>query len=378
MKIGLPGFQPATLYNNFVKTQVKQSDSSALPQQNYQSDAKGIAAKVMQNKLADALSMPENIKAKNESLFDFEEVAKNVLGFVKGAVLKAKNDGADESKLRSMLDEAKKGIAIGIEDAKHELEDAGFLTDDIKEGIKQSDALMSDGLDKFAQELFKTPQKDIYSNYRQASQYSLSNGAQLSIKTLDGDEIKITFNAEYAEADRLTLNVDDQGKRMAMETSSAFSYGFSLEINGEIDEEEQQAINALMEDLQGVSDLFFNGDLDQAFNKATELSMDPSQLAGFSMNLQQTEMMSSVKEYQRNIPGSNIAEQLKPLNEGLGQAFTQAKSLKIDAQLVGLIEWLNQDKDSKQLNTLLEYTKVVFEQYSLLDQETNKADKKAE
>ena len=102
--------------------------------------------------------------------------------------------------------------------------------------------------------------------------------------------------------------------------------------------------------------------------------MDTSQLAAFSMNLQQTESMSNVKQYQRNIPGQDLAEQLRPINEGLGRAREQAKPLNIESELVSLLEWLNQDKE--KLDKLLEYSRTVFEQYSLLEtKQANKADK---
>ena len=123
-----------------------------------------------------------------------------------------------------------------------------------------------------------------------------------------------------------------------------------------------------------MSDAFFDGDIDEAFDKALDLNMDTSQLAAFSMNLQQTESMSSVKQYQRNIPGQDLAEQLRPINEGLGRAREQAKPLNIESELVSLLEWLNKDKE--QVDKLLEYSRTVFEQYSLLEtQKTNKADK---
>ena len=376
MKIGLPGFQPANLFNKFINTQEKPSGDIGLPKQGYQTDLKGIAAKVMGNKLADTLSMPESKKNGPDSLFDFEEVAKNVLGFVKGAVLKAQGEGADHDKLESMLDQARKGIAIGIEEAEKELEESGLLTEEVSEGIAKSEELMSKGLDDLSDSLFSaaTPSNEIFSNYRQASQYSLSNGAQLSIKTLDGDEINITFNSDFSQSKAMAFQSNDQEARFSSQSSASFSYGFSLEVNGELDEQEQEAINALMADLQGVSDAFFDGDIDEAFDKALDLNMDTSQLAAFSMNLQQTESMSSVKQYQRNIPGQDLAEQLKPINEGLGRAREQAKPLNIESELVSLLEWLNKDKE--QVDKLLEYSRTVFEQYSLLEtQKTNKADK---
>ena len=128
-----------------------------------------------------------------------------------------------------------------------------------------------------------------------------------------------------------------------------------------------------MSDLQKVSDDFFSGSLEDAFEQASKINMDTSQLAAFSMNLQQTESLVSVKEYRSNMPGIDLAKQLTPLNEGLEKAYEQAKPLSIENELAGILQWLNQERE--QADKFIEYSQSLFDQLALLDNEIPETEK---
>ncbi|PAJ73061.1 hypothetical protein CJF42_18025 [Pseudoalteromonas sp. NBT06-2] len=363
MKIGSSGFQPASLFNQLFKKSDKAQEHAHMSGSVNFSKNRQIASKVMQDKLSNALSMPTTPTNKSESLFDFEEVTKNVLGFVKTAVLNAKSNGASDDKLKDMLNQAKNGIETGIKEALGELEDSGLMTDDIKEGIAKSRGLMNKGLDEFESTLDRSNVSS--ANYAQASSYNLSNGAELTIKTQEGDEIRIRFNSDYQHQNASVYQLNSLNESFTYQDSKSYSASFSFEVNGDLNEEEQEAINALMSDLQKVSDDFFSGSLENAFEQASEINMDTSQLAAFSMNLQQTESLVSVKEYRSNMPGVDLAKQLVPLNEGLEQAYDKAKPLSIETELVGLLKWLNQERE--QADKFIAYSQSLFDQLSLLD-----------
>jgi hypothetical protein len=330
-----------------------------------------IASRVMQDKLSNSLSMPPTSANKAESLFDFEEVAKNVLGFVKTAVLNAQSNGASDDKLKDILNQARSGIETGIKEASEELEDSGLMTDDIQEGIAKSSELMNKGLDEFESALERPKASSV--NYAQASSYNLSNGADLTIKTQEGDEIRISFNSGYQHQNASVYQSNNQNESFAYQDSKSYSAAFSFEVNGDLNEEEQEAINALMSDLQKVSDDFFSGSLEDAFEQASKINMDTSQLAAFSMNLQQTESLVSVKEYRSNMPGIDLAKQLTPLNEGLEKAYEQAKPLSIENELAGILQWLNQERE--QADKFIEYSQSLFDQLALLDNEIPETEK---
>ncbi|WP_042151425.1 MULTISPECIES: DUF5610 domain-containing protein [unclassified Pseudoalteromonas] len=371
MKIGSSGFQPASLFNQLFKKSDKAQEHSQMSGSVQFSKNTQIASRVMQDKLSNSLSMPPTSANKAESLFDFEEVAKNVLGFVKTAVLNAQSNGASDDKLKDILNQARSGIETGIKEASEELEDSGLMTDDIQEGIAKSSELMNKGLDEFESALERPKASSV--NYAQASSYNLSNGADLTIKTQEGDEIRISFNSDYQHQNASVYQSNNQNESFAYQDSKSYSAAFSFEVDGDLNEEEQEAINALMSDLQKVSDDFFSGSLEDAFEQASKINMDTSQLAAFSMNLQQTESLVSVKEYRSNMPGIDLAKQLTPLNEGLEKAYEQAKPLSIENELAGILQWLNQERE--QADKFIEYSQSLFDQLALLDNEIPETEK---
>jgi hypothetical protein len=70
-----------------------------------------------------------------------------------------------------------------------------------------------------------------------------------------------------------------------------------------------------------VSDLFFNGEVESAFEEAKTISMNPTHLAAFSMDLQRTETIVSIKEYQQVMPGKELAQRFIPINDELTKAY---------------------------------------------------------
>ena len=53
--------------------------------------------------MAEQLGLPVEQKQADKPLFDFDEIVKNVLDFVSGAVNKAKVNGADDDKLKNVF-----------------------------------------------------------------------------------------------------------------------------------------------------------------------------------------------------------------------------------------------------------------------------------
>ncbi|WP_019615670.1 DUF5610 domain-containing protein [Psychromonas ossibalaenae] len=365
MRIGMPSFQPAALFNKLLQSEGKNEISQ---QSNvHYIEKKSFAVNIMHGKLASSLGIPEQSAQQDKSAFDFEKAAENVLSFVTEAITKAKENGADDKTLKGMLHDAKKGIKTGFAEAKSELKDAGLMTKEIKNGIHEAKHLIKDGLKDFSKELFKPQEGAVngMTNYREAERYNLTNDASFSITTNEGDQINITFNADYLQQSAAVLKFDENSMDYAQSNYESFNYAFSFEVNGELNEDEQAAVNELMGSLQNVSDLFFEGDLEDAFDEALNVGMDTSQLAAFSMNLQSTETYAAVKEYQQVLPGKEIADQLQPLNNELTDAYETAKPLALEEQLAGLLEWLNQEEP--EVNKLIEYSQALFEQLAQLD-----------
>ncbi len=242
----------------------------------YAGNKSKLAAKILDDKLAEALGIEKPTQDKKDKpLFDFESIVKNVLDFVQGAVKKAKVDGKNDDELKSMLDGARKGVLQGIDEASEELKGMGAFNSDIEDGIEKSREGIFKGLDDFEKELFeeKSPKALAIS----AAQFvSLSNQAEYAFTTAEGDEVVISFSDAYAQdAASVAQKGNDYG--MAYGTKSSHEVSFSIKVNGELNEEEQQAINDMMEDIRNVSDSFFGGEYDEAFDLAKSLSLNSDQ-----------------------------------------------------------------------------------------------------
>ena len=131
---------------------------------------------------------------KQTSLFDFEEVAKNVLRFVGGAINHAAAKGADKEALMDMFEQARSGVLKGIEMAEKDL--AGFMNDEIEQGIASSKELIDQGIERLERKLFGKDEEDAKAAslgvYESAS-YSREDSGDLTIRTRDGDEVSIRF-----------------------------------------------------------------------------------------------------------------------------------------------------------------------------------------
>ncbi len=294
---------------------------------------------------------------KKESLFDFEEIAKNVLNFVGGALRAAKMGGADDEKLNTMFEQATSGVLKGVEMARKDL--AGFMNDEINEGINNSQKLIQDGIHKLRDEIFGKPdgvEGDVQVIDGSAS-YSRSESGEIEITTKDGDQVTISFenvrrielnqqllastqvtpvtrepeskqSKESAETEQkdaankqsAAANAEDQPSNAKVNDSAQtasqsekgnpdsqtvlqerLSYfersGLSFSLKGELDDSEMQAIASLVGDVKSLAESFFENDVEAAFTKAMELGFDEQELSGYALQLSKTEQVQVIQTY---------------------------------------------------------------------------------
>ncbi|KAA1165853.1 DUF5610 domain-containing protein [Pseudoalteromonas fuliginea] len=365
MKIGNYGFTPNNNINKFNNKADIQQPTIQSPQDSYQQRGKELAAKVLGDKMAEQLGLPIAEKKADKPLFDFDEIVKNVLDFVSGAVNKAKANGANDEKLKGMLGDARKGVQIGIDDAVDELKGTGVFNDEMEEGINKSKEGIYNGLDKFEESLFNPQPASV--NISQAQYVSMTSNAEYKFTTAEGDEVSISFTDAFESQSASGYQRNSDSESFASSSSQSRQVSFSMSVNGDLNEQEQEAINAMMEDLQDLSKIFFGGDLDEAFEQAQELSLDSDQLVAFSMDLRQTKTIATVKSYEeyKPAPEKQVAEGLAPFNDDLKSAFEKAGELGLQNQLAGILQWLNQDQE--QIDKLVDYTKSMFENLNQLN-----------
>lgn len=305
-------------------------------------------------------------QAKNKSLFDFEDVAKNVLNFVGGAIKAAKINGGDDEELNKMFEQATSGVLKGVEMAKKDL--AGFMNEEIAHGISKSLDLIRNGIDKLREEIFE----DDTVALSDSAAYSKSESGEIEITTRDGDVVKINFNAvqsleinqqllasnlprpvpigsgeskssnderlqpvrDSEEQETNAEPIDTDRSNSTPQSSDDVVYqqdlsfyqqrGLSFSIEGELDENEKRAIADLVGNVKNLADAFFAGDIEGAFEKALQSGFDEKELTGFALQFNKVESLQIAQTYgavsqytNDDAQDENKSKQLRPVTDYL-------------------------------------------------------------
>ena len=186
-----------------------------------------IGARVLTNGFNQSLSVSEqrpnfSLPDNNErSGFDFEEVARNVLGFVGSVIRGAQARGGDEDELLDLFQQARRGVETGIGQAIDDLE--GFLDDDIQEGIDNSRNLIEEGIAGIERDILNrsvpNDQQVIESETRIEQTISVSDqrSGDLRIRTREGDEVRIRFEdlQQFQQSQSLLLQTREEQTNQA-------------------------------------------------------------------------------------------------------------------------------------------------------------------
>jgi hypothetical protein len=239
-------------------------------------------------------------------------------------------------------------VLKGIKLAEQDL--AGFLNEEITNGISQSKTLIEDGIAKLKRDVFNPQALNLENpatssvNFTSIS-FEKQESGELNIRTRDGDAVNITFEvleqfefsqrqvqqlAQQTEQDKKAavtepvnvpidvnnaavlssktttpadINVDDsevsinetykaQPSTDSIQQNTTFyqESTFSFTVKGKLDEDELKAIGQLVADANELAEEFFNGDIETAFNQTLEL--------GFALQLKKVENTAVIKAYE--------------------------------------------------------------------------------
>ncbi len=119
---------------------------------------------------------------------------------------------------------------------------------------------------------------------------------------------QVSKEATFNE-DGFTINIDRQVQR---------GKEISYQVSGDINEQEQAAIDKLISNIDHLADKFYKGNIADAFQKATSIGIDADQLANFSLNLQSSKTVEVTKTY-REVQGVPAAQQTPSPVESIGE-----------------------------------------------------------
>ncbi|MFL0808992.1 MAG: DUF5610 domain-containing protein [Agarilytica sp.] len=314
------------------------------------------------------------------------QAAQNILSFIEARMRMEAAEGASEEELQARLEEGLSGFLKGYNEAYDQLAGTGLLSDDVEAAIEQTKADVLSGINDLAEELgIESPVAQVAEQASDddaepvtdsVSQISSNNNAPVTpqdtfsdfasdivggdsglsqllestalryesvakrdfsftLKTQDGDKITITANASqearlgYGSVDYSTPHADYNATAVNAEFDE--SNQFNVKVKGELDEAELAAINDLLSQVGDISESFFSGNIEEAFEMALNIGFDSDEIAKFSLKLNH-EVSSVVETTYAKVQDTYKPEDAQP---HVGESKNGMQSFKEQLELGG-------------------------------------------
>ena len=250
--------------------------------------------KTLANRLADKLGLKAGELDGPANNYTPDKVAERVLGFVDGNIRAKAASGADTAELQKMLAQAREGVEKGFEEAKKILDGLGVLNGKIAADIEETHRKITDGLNQLGESLGVPAQgsakgadgtTSISGDYSDRHYQANAQSFEMELTTVDGDKVSIrAANASSSESLASAGGTSTQQLQMS---------GYSVEVEGDLSEDEMASLKDLFAQVEDISDKFYSGDLKGAFDQALKLDIDDTQLADLSLNMTQVSVRAT-------------------------------------------------------------------------------------
>ena len=270
------------------------------------------------------------------------------LGKILQHVRQALVAAADDETRAELLTQAREGIAQGVAQARAELEASGRLDEAMEKRLAHMEARLSKGLAHLARHYgLEDKQNDVAGEQLTLSAISLAvvsyeqRSASVQIETREGDIITLEFNRRAGRSQVLDTQFGAGGESASGAKLRYVDQSLRYTLQGDLNEEEQAAIDGLVRDAARVAERFFAGHGAAAFQQALQLALDPEVLSGFSMSLEKTSVKLALGSYHAvaalgeggvSIPPAEAGEVLAEVGE-LAQSAQQTPAVA-DPQVV--------------------------------------------
>lgn len=243
--------------------------------------------KTLANRLADRLGLKAGDLNGKASDYTPDKVSERILGFVEGSIKAKAASGADPAELQDMLEQARKGVEKGFAEAKKILDGLGVLGGKVASDIEDTYSKITAGLDKLGESL-GVPSSDssttpdsttsISGDYSSRNYRAQAQSFNLDLTTLQGDKIHI--QAANASSSDSSKSADGSSSTKTIQVA-----GYSVQVDGDLNDEEMASLKDLFSKVSDISDKFYSGDLQGAFDQAVKLDINGTQLASLSLNM---------------------------------------------------------------------------------------------
>jgi hypothetical protein len=252
-----------------------------------------------------------------------DKVAERVLGFIDSIVGQYAPDDPERAQ---KLGQARAAIEQGFNDAREILDRLGVLKGEFVGTIDRTHALIQEGLARL--DANEVPVGETHealvaasasASAVQSASFASRQTTSLVIDTIDGDQVTVEIDRQVS-ASRTRFAANDGDTHIsAIESSTQASVSFSFTVQGDLDDDERQAVEALVARVDKVADKFFSGNMPAAFNKVARLEFDVEELAGFSLEMNRSRSIGAVSAYRETMPAEQSEGSLAEVAEFGGE-----------------------------------------------------------
>ncbi len=288
-----------------------------------------------------------------------QQAADTILKFIGNRIRSDASNGASQEQLLERLDQGLQGFIQGFDEAKEQIEALGLLTPELSGEINDTFERVTSGVEQLRERIIdKTSSvddnNDVEDNFittatsrvRLAAETSESSSFSLALTTQDGDLVTIDISRASQSSFSAGFENSSNGSSLLINQQSSSSASFSLNVTGELDEGELNAINQLLQDVDAIANDFFGGRFEQAFELAVELDINREELSSLNLQLQKTTTTRALAEYQstaqNNLPSADAPQtsttspfsELTHLLDSLESILEEAKKFSEPLQLI--------------------------------------------
>lgn len=190
---------------------------------------------------------------------------------------------------------------------------------------------------------------------------------EVSIRTKEGDTVTLSFHrsSSYSNSEQTISGADYQVHEKS--SSIEIQGGFSVTVEGDLNEQEKKAIGKLLGKVRKLAENFYDGEVGKALQQAEKLKFDPDTLSSLSVDLSLKASSQKIAAYQNvaQLPGNSSADPL--LTQGMEDA---ARPKPYDlSKAIGLIKELKELINNEELDDRFEQVSELI--YNLFEQFSN-------
>jgi hypothetical protein len=218
----------------------------------------------------------------DELAINMQSVTANVVSFVESALANLAHRNFDKEQLSFFKNEAITGVKVGIDLAKLDL--VGMANDAIFNTIDDTKDSILGGINALSVEPFE---------YKSTASYNAISGEQgmfsaISLNTSKHELINVNFDSKAFN------NANGDNDKSTYTTSSS---NISFALQGNSDELSRQKIADIFNKIDGLTNSFYRGEVESAYNKSVELGYNDSEIISLAKQLNKSDTFQQMKMY---------------------------------------------------------------------------------